>query len=52
MPVHGKFRYQVGEPFFFYDIRAQVSHKGEYKEYVIVDENEILKKHRPFLMLI
>jgi len=24
MPSHGKFRYQVGEPFYFYDLRADV----------------------------
>ena len=52
MPVRGKFRYQVGEPYFFYDMRAEVSHNGAFKEVVLVDENESLKKHQPFLFLI
>jgi hypothetical protein len=25
MPVPGKFRYQVGEPFYFYDLRGKES---------------------------
>ena len=52
MPTHGKFRYQVGEPFFYYDVRAEVTHNGQVQEYVLADENEILKKHRPFLIVI
>lgn len=52
MPVGGKFRYQVGEPFYFYDLRAHIVHKGVYKEVVLVDEKETLKKMRPFLYLI
>ena len=52
MPTHGKFRYQIGEPFFYYDVRAEVSHNGEFKEVVIVDENEVLKTKRPFLLII
>jgi hypothetical protein len=52
MPVPGKFRYQVGEPFFFYDLRAEITHKGTFKEVVLVDEKETLTKMRPFLFLI
>ena len=52
MPTHGKFRYQIGEPFFYYDVRAEVTHNGVFKEIVIVDEAESLKKHRPFLLII
>jgi hypothetical protein len=52
MPAPGKFRYQVGEPFYFYDLRADVVHNGQYKEVVLVDEKETLKKMRPFLFLI
>lgn len=52
MPVPGKFRYQVGEPFYFYSIVAEVTHKGTYKEIVVVDEKETLKRIRPFLFLI
>lgn len=51
MPVAGRFRYQVGEPFYFYDIRADVNHNGQYKEVVLVDEKEVLKRKRPFLFL-
>lgn len=52
MPVHGEFRYQVGEPFYFYDLRAEVVHNGQFKEVVIVDEKTELKKKRPFLIII
>lgn len=52
MPVAGKYRYEVGEPFYFYDLRAKINHHGVYKEVVLVDENESLKKVRPFLFLI
>lgn len=52
MPAPGKFRYQVGEPFYFYDLRADVTHNGVLKEVVLVDEKEVLKKMRPFLFLI
>jgi hypothetical protein len=52
MPVHGEWRYQVGEPFYFYSLRAEVSHNGQYKEIVLVDENVELKKKRPFLIII
>mmetsp|Transcript_59087 Transcript_59087/g.68367 ORF Transcript_59087/g.68367 Transcript_59087/m.68367 type:complete len:300 (-) Transcript_59087:216-1115(-) len=52
MPVPGPFRYQVGEPFYFYDLRAHIHHNGTYKEVVLVNENEVLKNLRPFLFLI
>ena len=52
MPTHGQFRYQVGEPYYYYDVRAEVNHNGEYKEIVLVDENVELKNKRPFLILI
>ena len=52
MPVHGQWRYQVGEPFYFYDVRAEVVHDGKYKEVVLVDENVELAKKRPFLIVI
>ena len=51
MPVAGKFRFQIGEPFFFYEMIAEINHKGEYKEVVIVDKAESLKKYRPFLIM-
>ena len=52
MPAHGQWRYQVGEPFYFYDLRAEVVHNGQYKEIVLIDEEEVLAKKRPFLMII
>jgi len=52
MPAPGRFRYQVGEPFYFYDLRADVLHNGVYKEVVLVDEKETLKRIRPFLYLV
>lgn len=51
MPIAGPFRYNVGEPFFFYDVRAQINHNGVYTEVTLVDEAETLKKYRPFLFL-
>lgn len=51
MPVAGKFRYQVGEPFYYYDVRAQINVNGVYKEVVLVDEAESLKKYRPYLFM-
>jgi hypothetical protein len=60
MPASGKYRYQVGEPFYFYSLVAKITHKvfifynlkGVLSEVVIVDEKETLKKLRPFLYLI
>jgi hypothetical protein len=51
MPVPGKFRYQVGEPFFLYDLRAEITHNGTHEEVILVDEAEVLKRVRPFLFL-
>lgn len=51
MPTKGPFRYQVGEPYYYYDMRAEITHKGQFKEIVLVDENVELKKHRPFLFM-
>jgi hypothetical protein len=42
----------VGEPFYFYDLRAEISHQGVLKEVVLIDEEEVLKKIRPFLFII
>jgi len=52
MPAPGRFRYQVGEPFYFYDLRADVLVNGVYQEIVLVDEAECLKRIRPFLYLV
>jgi len=52
MPAPGRYRYQCGEPYFFYDLRADINYKGEFIQVVLVDENESLKKIRPFLYLL
>jgi len=38
MPVHGQWKYQVGEPFYFYDLKAEVINNGQYKEIVLINE--------------
>ena len=50
MPVRGEARFQVGEPYYFYDIVAEVNHKGVFEKIVLVDGKETLKKVRPFLI--
>lgn len=52
MPIGGKNRFMPEEPFFFYDLRAELNVDGEFKEIVIIDEKESLKKYRPFLIMI
>lgn len=51
MPVAGKSRFQVGEPYFLYDVVANINHNGEMKEIVLVDRNETLKRYRPYLFM-
>merc|ERR1712048_1000759 len=51
MPIAGHNRYQVGEPYFFYDVRAHINNNGVFSEVVLVDENESLKRHRPYLFM-
>lgn len=51
MPIAGENRYQVAEPFFFYDVRAKINNNGVYSEVVLVDEAETLKKYRPYVFL-
>ena len=52
MPVRGPYRYQVGEPYYYYDVRAEITHNGTVKEVVLADEKVELKKVKPFLFLI
>ncbi len=52
MPVHGQYRYQVGEPYYYYDIRGEITHDGQFKDVVLVDEVDVLAKKRPFLIII
>lgn len=51
MPVAGHSRYQVGEPYFFYDVRAHINNNGVFSEVVLVDEAESLRRHRPYLFM-
>ena len=50
MPIRRKFRAIVGEPTFLYSVIGELTHKGEFEEIILVDENVELKKHRPFLI--
>lgn len=50
MPVRGENRYQVGEPYFFYSVVAEVNQQGVFEKIVLVDEKETLKRVRPFLI--
>lgn len=50
MPVRGENRYMVGEPFFFYEVNAELNCNGVCEEFDIVNKEETLKKYRPFLL--
>lgn len=52
MPVVGKARFSLGEPFYFFDVQAEITHNGMLEKVVLVDRAESLKKFRPFLMMI
>jgi hypothetical protein len=47
----GAIMFQMGEPFFFYNVMAEIAHKGEFKEYVLVNEEVLFKKHNPYVFL-
>ena len=51
MPVVGKARLTLGEPFYFFDVQAEITHNGVMEKVVLVDRAESLKKFRPFLMM-
>lgn len=51
MPLAGDTRYDLSEPYFMYSVVANVSHNGVYKEVVLVDEKQMLKKYRPYVFL-
>ena len=51
MPVRGEGRFQIGEPFFYFDVTAELNVKGESKKLILVDRQETLKKIRPFLIM-
>lgn len=50
MPVRGEYRFQVGEPFFYFDVVAEINNKGVYEKVVLVDRKETLRHIRPFLL--
>lgn len=52
MPIGSKNRFMPEDVYFYYDVRAHLNINGEYKEVVLINEEEVLKKHRPFLMFI
>lgn len=51
MPVVGKARFELGEPFYFFDVQAEITHNGVLEKVVLVDRQESLRKFRPFLMM-
>ena len=52
MPVVGKSRFTLGEPFFYFDVTASMNCNGVHEEIIIVDREKTLKKVRPFLMML
>ena len=52
MPVQGKSRFCIGEPFYFFDVVAEINHNGVYERVVVVDRKESLNKVRPFLSML
>ena len=50
--MRGEGRYQVGEPFFYFDVVAEINKKGVFEKVVIVDRKETLKTTRPFLFML
>ena len=40
------------EPFYVYNLVAEVTHNGKYEEVVIINEREVLSNIRPYLPLI
>lgn len=51
MPVVGRGRFTLGEPFYYFDVKAKITHRGVLEKVVVVDRKESLKKFRPFLMM-
>jgi hypothetical protein len=50
MPIRRYNRYALGEPTFLYDVKATINNNGKIAEVIMVDKDETLKKHRPFLI--
>ena len=47
MPVRGDSRYNVGEPFYFFDMKAELNHNGVFEEIIMVDRKKTLEKIDP-----
>jgi len=52
MPVRGEGRFQIGEPFYYFDVTAEINVKGQLEKVILVDRKETLKKIRPFLIML
>lgn len=52
MPVRGNFRYQVAEPYFMFDVVADVNRNGVHERVVLVDRQATLKEVRPMLLML
>ena len=50
MPIRGENRYMVGEPFYFYEVKAELNVNGVCEEFDVVNKEETLKNYRPFLI--
>ena len=50
MPVRGGSRYQIGEPFYFFDVKAELHVNGVFEQITLVDREESLSTYRPFLI--
>merc|ERR1711976_531563 len=50
MPVRGDNRFMVGEPYFFYEVKAELNSNGVSSTFDIVNKEETLKNYRPFLI--
>lgn len=50
MPIRRKFKMILGEPTFLYSVIAELNHNGQFEEIVLVDEEQTLKRHRPYMI--
>ena len=50
MPIWRHNRYALGEPTFLYDVKATLNTDGKISEIIMVDKEETLKRHRPYLI--
>jgi hypothetical protein len=50
MPIRRHNRFALGEPTFLYEVKATLNHNGKVSELTLVDKEESLRRHRPFLI--